>query len=104
RLLARRIEQADQAEQNERLGQVGRTETAGLDVWILQPCHRQHALALGSEPVRGLHEMRAIERLCLAAGSLLAIAVLENNLRGAIAEQNLLPRGRLVERRHEIVL
>src|SRR5208282_4514850 len=50
-LLARRVEQADKAQQNKGPGQVGRTETASPQVRVLEPGERQHPLALGGEPV-----------------------------------------------------
>ena len=86
RFLARRVEKANKAEQNKGFGQVARTETACFDVRILQPCQRQYALALGGELVRGLHEMRAVERSRLAARGLLPITVLKNDFRSAFDE------------------
>ena len=45
RLLARRVEQADEAEQDEVLRQVGRARLPALDARALEPGQRQHALA-----------------------------------------------------------
>ena len=50
-LLARGVEQSDQAEQDEGLRQVVRTESASFHARILKPREPQHPLALGGEPV-----------------------------------------------------
>ena len=85
-------------------GRSAAVETAGLDARILEPRQPQHALALAGELVRRLHEMVAIERRWLSVRGLLPVAVLEDDLRRALDEQDLLAVGRLVQRRHELVL
>ena len=51
RFRARRIEEADEAEQDEVLRQIGRAEASGLDAGIGQPRQSQHAFALSREHV-----------------------------------------------------
>ena len=104
RLLARWVEQADEAEQDQIFRQVGRTEAARFNGGTLEPRERQHALSLAGELVGGAHEVRAIDRPRLAAGGLLSIAVIEDHFGRALDEEKLLAVGGLVERRHELVL
>ena len=103
-LLARRIEQADQAEQDQVLRQIGRAQAAGRETGILEPGQRQHALALGRELVRDPLEVLAVERRRRAGRRLLAVAVAEDDLGRALDEQDLPAVGRAVQRRHELVL
>ena len=48
--------------------------------------------------------MVARERHLLSGDGLLAVAVIENNLGSTLDQQHLRAAGRLVERRHELVL
>jgi hypothetical protein len=59
---------------------------------------------LAGEFVRGLHEMVARERHLFSGDGLLAVTVIEDNLRSTLDQQYLRAAGRLVERRHELVL
>jgi hypothetical protein len=103
-LLARRVEQAEQAEQDEVSRQVSGSEATRLHAGILKPRERQHALSLAGELVGCTHEVLAIEGLRLAASGLLSIAVIEDDFGRALDEEKLLAVGGLVERRHELVL
>ncbi len=102
RFLARRIEEADKAEQNEILRQIGRTEASRLDAGIGQPRQRQHALALAREHVGRLLEIGAIERL-LARSVLLPIAMVEDRLGRALDEQDFAALRGSMQSRHEPV-
>ena len=95
RFLARRIEQADQAEQHQVLRQVGRAEAARLQPRVLEPGEAEHALALARELVRDLLEVLAVDRRGLAVRDLLAVAMLQDDLRRALDEQHLLAVGSL---------
>jgi hypothetical protein len=102
--LARRIEEADQAKQDEVVRQVGGSEAARLAGRALAPRESQNALALAGQLVGSSHEVRAIERCRLAGRRLLAVAVLEDDLGRTLDQEKLLTLRRLVERRHELVL
>src|SRR5262249_44594186 len=104
RFLARRVEEADQAKQDEVLRQLGGSKAARLHARTLEPSERQHALPLSGELVGGAHEVLAIDRLRLAPRDLLSVAVLKNDLGRALDEEDLLTICGLVERRHELVL
>src|SRR5262249_45049569 len=104
RLLARRIEQADEAEQDEILRQVGRAEAARLDYRTLEPGEPKHAFTLSGELVRDLLETVAVERRMFAVGELLPVAVLHDHFRRALDERHFLSIGSLVQCRHEFVL
>ena len=104
RFLPRRIEQADQAEEDEILRQICRTEGPGFDTRILEPREPEHTLALTGELVRDLRESLAVERCGLAVSGLLPVAILEDDLGRALDQQYLFAVGALVEGRHELVL
>src|SRR5262249_8912416 len=78
-LLARRVEQADQAKEDEISRQVGGSEAARLQAGILEPSKRQHALALAGELIGGAHKVCPIDRLRLTAGGLLSVAMLKDD-------------------------
>ena len=80
RFLTRRIEQADQAEEDEVFRQVGRAEAARFDPGTLEPREPEHTLALTGELVRDLRESLAVERCGLAVSGLLPVAILEYDL------------------------
>src|SRR5262249_13807501 len=104
RLLARGIEKADEAEQDEILRQVGRAEAARLDYRTLEPGEPKHAFTLSGELVRDLPETVAVERRMFAVGELLPVAVLHDHFRRALDEEHFLSIGSLVQCRHEFVL
>src|SRR5262249_57465975 len=89
-LLARRVEQADQAEEDEISRQVGGTEAARLQAGTLEPSERQHALALAGELIGGAHKVCPIDRLRLTAGGLLSVAMLEDDFRRALPQHQFL--------------
>src|SRR5262245_45663916 len=99
-LLARRVEQADQAKEDEISRQVGGSEAARLQAGILEPSERQHALALAGELVGGAHKVCPIDRLRLTAGGLLSVAMLKDDFGRALHEEEFIAVGGLVERRH----
>src|SRR5262249_23658636 len=80
-LLARRVEQADQAEEDEVSRQVGGTEAARLQAGIFEPSERQHALALAGELVGGAPKVCPIDPLPLPPRGLLPGAKLPGYLR-----------------------
>src|SRR5262249_56247285 len=84
RFLARRVEQPDQAEQNQILWQVGGRETAAPYPWTVKPSQSEHAFALSGELVRRFQEMFAGERHVLPADRLLPITVIEDDLARAL--------------------
>src|SRR5262245_39878386 len=100
----RRVQQTDQAQQNESIGKVSGTKTASLHLRVFKPCECQHAFALGGQPVGFLRKALAVERHRLALGGLLEITPLEDYFRSAFDEEKLFAVGRLVEGRHELVL
>ena len=103
RLRPRRIEQPDQAEQNQVLREIRRAEVAGVDARILEPRQGQHALALRRQLVRRLLEMVAVDRRRLPAAGRLPIAMLEDHLGRPLDQQKLLAGGVFVQCRHEPV-
>src|SRR5262249_2264724 len=70
----------------------------------LEPGEPQHALALAGELIGGGHKACAIDRLHLAAGGLLSVAVLKDDFGRALDEDDLLAIHALMERRHELAL
>jgi hypothetical protein len=103
-LLARRVQEADQAKQDERRRQVGGTESTGFQTWILEPRQRQNALALGCKGVGSLCEMLPVQRHSVAGGGLLAIAVFDDDLGRTLDEQHFLAIRGPVQCRHELML
>jgi hypothetical protein len=102
-LLARRVHEAHEAEEHERLRQVLRAEAAARrEAGVRQPRQPQHALALRGHPVALPGKALPVER-CRARCRLLAVAVLQDDFRGALDQQHLAVRG-AVQRRHELVL
>src|SRR5262245_62334836 len=87
RLLARRVEQADQAEEDEISRQVAGSEAARLEAGILEPSERQHALALSGELIGSAHKLCPIDRLPLVAGGLLSVAMLKDDFGRALDEE-----------------
>ncbi len=104
RFLAGRVEQTDQAKQDEILREVGGAEAARLEAGTLQPRQREHTFALARELVRDLRKSLAIERRAFPVAHLLPIAMIEDDLGCAFDQETLLSLGILVERRHELVL
>ena len=103
RLRPRRIEQPDQAEQNQVLRQIRRAEVTGIYARILQPCQGQHALALRRQLVRRVREIVAVDRRSLPASDCLPVAMLEDDLGRPLDQQKLLAGGIVVQCRHEAV-
>ena len=100
----RRIQQTDQAQQDESAREVVGTKIAGGHVRVLEPGERQHPFALGGEPVGFLREALAVEWRRLPVGDLLESAALDDDLRRAFDQQHLPAVGGPMERRHELVL
>src|SRR6185312_3277895 len=103
RLLARRVEQADQAEKDQISRQVAGSEAAGLEAGILVPSERQYALALSGEPIGGAHKVCPIDRLALTARGLLSVAMLEDDFGRALDEEKFLAVRGVVQCGHELV-
>ena len=103
RFLARRIEKADQAEQDQVLRQIPRPEVPRRDGGILLPRQRQHALPLSGKLVRSHEEMVAIDRGGPSVPGLLPIAMIQDDFRGALDEENLPAAGCGVQGGHEFV-
>jgi hypothetical protein len=104
RFLAGRVEQSDQAKQDEVLRQVGSGEAPDGDRRILEPGQPQHTFALAGEHVRGLREMTTVERHLLSGNGLLPVAVIEDDLRRPFDQEHVLIIGGLVKGRHEFVV
>ena len=104
RLLARRVEQADQAQENEISRQVAGSEAARLDAGTLEPSEPKHALALSGELIGGAHKVCPIDRLALTAGGLLSVAMLKDDFGRALDEEEFLAVRGLVQCGHELVL
>ena len=103
RLRPRRIEQPDEAEQNQVLREIRRAEVAGIDSRILEPRKGQHALALRRQLVRRVCETAAVDRLRLPTAARLSVAMIEDHLRRPLDQQKLSSRSIFVQRRHEPV-
>src|SRR5208337_3732104 len=91
RLLAGRVHEADEAEQDQVFRQVFRLEPIRREAWLRQPGETEHALALRGEPVAFPSEAIAIER-SRTVRRLLAVAMVDDYFRRALDEQNFAAR------------
>src|SRR5262249_47663298 len=99
-----RIEEAEQAEQDEVLGQIGGGPGSRADARIREPREGKNALAPGGKRVRGPHEVVSIDGSRLAAHSRLPVAVFEDDLGRALHQDERLASAVPVQRGHELVL
>jgi len=101
--LARRIKQSNQPEQNQIRREIRRTETPGLDRRLLQPCQAQHAFTLRGESIRHPKPIFMPDRRGLFVAGLLSVAMLQDDFRGALDQEHLLPGSIRVQGGHELV-